>query len=123
MSGINISFEGNLAADLNVRQNRDGGTYADAVVLVNQGPDRPPTRWNVRIAGRTAENLTGLGKGDRLIVVGTVVTDSWADKDSNETRYALKVLAQSVGVSLTFARVTGLERNATKRDQAPASNE
>ena len=89
--------------------------YIDAVVLVNQGKDsdgsdRTPTRRQVQITGRTAENAANLRKGDRLLVTGSVVTDSWADKTTGEVRYATRVLAQSVGVALTFARVTGLER-------------
>ena len=102
-----VTFEGNLAAD--------------AVVLVNQGKDnngddRTPTRWQTRITGRTAENAANLRKGDRLLVTGSVVTDSWTDKQTGEIRYATRVLAQSVGVSLTFARVTGIQRNT--REQA-----
>ena len=50
-------------------------------------------------------------KGIRLLVTGSVVTDSWTDKQTGEIRYATRVLAQSVGVALTFARVTGIERN------------
>ena len=90
--------------------------YVDAVVLVNQGrdgdgTDRTPTRWQVRITGRTAENAANLAKGTRLLVTGSVVTDSWTDKQTGELRYATRVLAQAVGVALTFARVTGIERN------------
>ena len=80
-----VTFEGNLAADVEVKENKAGGVYVDAVVLVNQGKeadgsDRTPTRWQVRITGRTAENAANLRKGDRLLVTGSVVTDSWADK-------------------------------------------
>jgi single-strand DNA-binding protein len=111
-----VTFEGNLAADVEVKENRSGGVYVDAVVLVNQGKDsdgndRTPTRWQSRITGRTAENAANLRKGTRLLVTGSVVTDSWTDKQTGEIRYAARVLAQSVGVSLTFARVTGIERN------------
>ena len=111
-----VTFEGNLAADVEVKENKSGGVYLDAVVLVNQGKDntgeeRTPTRWQVRITGRTAENAANLRKGDRLLITGSVVTDSWADKQTGEIRYATRVLAQSVGVALTFARVTGIERN------------
>ena len=111
-----VTFEGNLAADVEVKENKAGGVYVDAVVLVNQGrdsdgSDRAPTRWQVRITGRTAENAANLRKGDRLLVTGSIVTDSWADKQTGEIRYATRVLAQSVGVALTFARVTGIERN------------
>ena len=111
-----VTFEGNLAADVEVKESQTGGVYVDAVVLVNQGKDtdgtdRTPTRWQVRITGRTAENAVNLGKGARLLVTGSVITDSWIDKQSGEVHYATRVLAQSVGVSLTFARVTGIERN------------
>lgn len=115
MYGTTITFEGNLATDLDIKANQAGGLYVDAVVLVNQSKDRPATRWNVRITGRTAENAANLNKGDRLLVTGTVVTDTWKDKTTGENRYADRVLAQSVGASLTFARVAGLERN-TKSD-------
>ncbi len=116
-----VTFEGNLAADVEVKENKSGGVYLDAVVLVNQGKDsdgtdRTPTRWQVRITGRTAENAANLRKGDRLLVTGSVVTDSWTDKQTGEIRYATRVLAQSVGVSLTFGRVTRIERNT--REQA-----
>ena len=50
-----------------------------------------------------------------LVVTGSVVTDSWIDKQTGEIRYATRVLAQSVGVSLTFARVTAIQRN-TRED-------
>jgi single-stranded DNA-binding protein len=94
-----------------VNENRDGGVYLDAVVLVNQGQNRPATRWAVRIGGRIAENAANLTKGTRLLVSGSVVTDSWQDKKTGENRYAQRVIAQAVGVALTFARVTSIERN------------
>jgi single-strand DNA-binding protein len=115
-----VTFEGNLAADVEVKENKAGGVYVDAVVLVNHGKDSDgsdstPTRWQLRISGRIAENAANLRKGDRLLVTGSVVTDSWTDKQTGEVRFATRVLAQSVGVSLTFARVTGIERN-TRED-------
>jgi single-strand DNA-binding protein len=116
-----VTLVGNLAADVEVKENKSGGVYVDAVVLVNQGKDsdgngRTPTRWQLRITGRIAENAANLRKGDRLLVTGSVVTDSWTDKQTGDKRYATRVLAQSVGVSLTFARVTGIQRNT--REQA-----
>ena len=32
-----VTFEGNLAADVEVKENKSGGVHVDAVVLVNQG--------------------------------------------------------------------------------------
>lgn len=117
MFGSSITFEGNLAAAPLVKRNQADSIYVDAVVLVNQGPDRTPTRWNVRISGHAAGNATNLTTGDRLLVVGSVVTDSWVDAKTGEVRHADKVLAEAVGMSLTFARVTGIERNPAKRDE------
>ena len=127
-----VTFEGNLADDVTIKENRDGGIYLDCVVLVNQpkdqakgqakdqGNDRPATRWAVRITGRTAENAANLKKGTRLLITGTVVTDSWTDKATGENRYAQRVLTQTVGVALTFAQVTGIQRN-TNRDHTEQS--
>ena len=64
-----VTFEGNLAADVEVKENKSGGVYVDAVVLVNQGKDsngddRTPSRWQTRMTGRIAENAANLRKGD-----------------------------------------------------------
>jgi hypothetical protein len=59
----------------------------------------------------TAGKVLAAVEEHRSTVTGSVVTDSWADKQTGEVRYATRVLAQSIGVSLTFARVTGIERN------------
>src|SRR5687768_10867070 len=66
-----VTFEGNLGADVEVKENKAGGVYLDAVVLVNQGKDsdgtdRTPTRWQVRMTGRTSGRTSlvpGLGLG------------------------------------------------------------
>ena len=38
-----VTFEGNLAADVEVKENKAGGVYVDAVVLVNQGKEADGT--------------------------------------------------------------------------------
>ena len=50
--------------------------------------------------------------GGAICNVRIATTRNWKDKATGEKRYATRVLAQSVGVSLTFARVTGIARNA-----------
>jgi single-strand DNA-binding protein len=47
-----------------------------------------------------ADSLT---KDDRVLVVGTVVTDSWDDKDSGDKRTPQRVLVDAAGPSLRFA--------------------
>jgi single-strand DNA-binding protein len=113
-----VTFKGNLADDVTIKENRDGGIYLDCVVLVNQpkdqGKDRPATRWAVRITGRTAENAANLKKGTGLLITGSIVTDSWTDKATGENRYAQRVLAQAVGIALTFAQVNGIQRTSNR---------
>jgi single-stranded DNA-binding protein len=38
-----------------------------------------------------------LHKGDQVIVAGSIVTDTWADKDSQQNRYRRVVLADAIG--------------------------
>ena len=78
--------------------------YVDAVVLVNQGKeadgtDRTPTRWQVRVTGRTAENAANLRTGARLLVTGSVVADSWTDKQTGEVCYATRALVRPGGAA------------------------
>jgi hypothetical protein len=116
-----VTFEGNLAADVEVKENKAGGVYLDAVVLVNQGKDSdandrtpdpladPDHRPHRRERRQPAQRGSAAGHrigGDRLL-------DRQADRRGP---LRPRVLAQSVGVSLTFARVTGIQRNT--RDEA-----
>lgn len=122
-----VTIEGNLADDVAIKENQSGGVYADFVILVNQGTDRaggdrPATRWAVRVSGRTAENLyqSQVGKGTRVLVVGSVVTDSWHDRDTGDKRYAQRVIAQAVAVSLTFATVGQVQRTSGRHADSDA---
>lgn len=64
--------------------------------------------------GGQAENVAeSCGKGDRVVVVGSIVTDRWADKESGESRTAQYVKAAEVAVSLRYqtARVAKATRS------------
>ena len=63
-----VTFEGNLAADVEVKENKAGGVYVDAVVLVNQGKDsdgseRPQGR---KIFGERAAGVIGPGRSGTM---------------------------------------------------------
>ena len=63
------------------------------------------------MTGRIAENAANLREGDRLLVTGSVVTDSWADKQTGGDPLRHPGSGPIRGVALTFARITGIQRN------------
>ncbi len=73
--------------------------------------DTEPTRHVLRAFQTLAENIVeSLSKGDRVLVHGTVTTDSWTDKQTGDKRTAQRVLADIVGPSLAGAtKWVGLE--------------
>lgn len=107
-----IAFEGNLVADPDQRYTSTGRPVAELTVLVNQRTrtdsgdwtDAEPTRHVVKAFGQLGENTaSSLTKGDRVIVAGRMVTDSWQDKSSGQRRTAPRVIAEAVGPSLRWA--------------------
>ncbi|WP_147794719.1 single-stranded DNA-binding protein [Cellulomonas sp. Y8] len=112
-----VTFEGNLAADPERRTSAETQRpYVDLVVLVNEPGEqvdedgkstRPePTRHRVRVPGPAAEHAAAcLRCGDRVVVTGRVVTDSWTDPETQRKRTAPRVIADAIGVSLRFTPV------------------
>ncbi len=129
-----VAFEGNLAADPEARFTPKGVQLTELIVLVNERrqdeagewQDEEPTRHRVTCFGSVAINTAdNLNKGDRVIVVGRQVTDSWTDKETKEKRTAPRVLADAVGASLRWASVTverrpESAREARREDVTPA---
>jgi single-strand DNA-binding protein len=116
-----VTFEGNLADDPQVRFTPSGKLVTEITVLVNerrlnsdgQWVEGEPTRHVVRAFKTLAENVAeSLSTGDRVVVQGTITTDTWTDKQSGEKRTAQRVLADVVGPSLRWAtaRVTRITR-------------
>jgi single-strand DNA-binding protein len=107
-----VTFEGNLADDPQVRFTGSGKQVTELTVLVSQRRqnndgewvDGEPTRLVVRAFKTLAENIVeSLAKGDRVVVLGTVITEAWTDKQTGEKRTAQRVLADIVGPSLRWA--------------------
>ncbi len=124
-----VTFEGNLADDPQVRFTPSGKQIGEITVLVNQRRqtgagewiDAEPTRHVVRAFKTLADNIAeSLQQGDRVFVHGTITTDTWTDKQTNQKRTAQRVLAEIVGPSLRWAttRITKTTR-VHASDEAP----
>ncbi|MDA8301921.1 MAG: single-stranded DNA-binding protein [Actinomycetota bacterium] len=72
--------------------------------------------YEVVCFGTLAENTaTSLTRGDRVVVVGTAETETWAD-DAGAPRQTEKVTAEAVGAELRWARVKVARRHDAKGD-------
>jgi single-strand DNA-binding protein len=122
-----ITFEGNLAADPELRITPAGHAVADLTVLVNtshkvgdEWVEDEPTRHRCTVWGAPAENVAeSLRKGDRVLVAGDLTTEAWKDKDNN-SRTTVKITVRAIGASLRYhtARVVKAERTtAQDRDE------
>lgn len=98
-----ITLQGRLAEDPNVMEN-----VTELVVLTNRRAPNEAGEWvntdTSRFVVKTFKGLKDkaalLAVGDQLIVVGSIVTDTWTDKDTGQNRYRQVVLADAVGHSL-----------------------
>ena len=130
MLNTTITFEGNIAADLEVSFNPSGKQLVRFPVLVNRRRRNPdsnewedgePSRHSCTAFGTLGEHIAdSLGKGDRVLIVGSVVTDSWNDKDSGDRRTAQRVLVDAAGPSLRWAtaRVHKAQRTSGEPSEA-----
>lgn len=108
----NITIEGNLADEVDLRFTPGGDAVADLVIIENRRQknresgsweDAPATRHRLVAWGSLAENAAeSLSKGDRIVATGELFTEQWPDKDTGEARYSTKIKTTSLGVSLRF---------------------
>jgi single-strand DNA-binding protein len=87
-----------------------------------------PTRHACVAFGVLGEHISdSLTKGDRVLVVGNVVTDTWDDKDTGDKRTAQRVLVEAAGPSLRFATAAVRKAHrttaASQADDAAAAEE
>jgi single-stranded DNA-binding protein len=99
-----ITIEGRLAEDPTVLDN-----LTEIVVLTNRRKPNDAGEWTttdttryVVKAFKTLATKAGeqLHKGDQVIVAGSIVTETWTDKDTQQNRYRQVVLADAIGTSL-----------------------
>ena len=128
-----ISFSGNLAADPELRYTQNGKPVAHFTVIENRRrrtangwEDAEPNVFRVQAWGSFAENVVeSCGKGDRVHVTGSIVTDRWADKETREDRTAQHVKADEVSFSLRYhtVRATKATRSNTQAHEADDTRE
>lgn len=130
-----ITFAGNLAADPELRFTPSGRGVARFTVIENrrrrtedgQGwEDAEPNVFRVQAWGSFAENVVeSCGKGDRVHVTGSIVTDRWADKETREDRTAQHVKADEVSFSLRYhtVRATKATRSNNQAHEANDTRE
>jgi single-strand DNA-binding protein len=126
LQSTTVIFEGNIAADIEVTYTTAGKQVVRFPVLVNrrrkdpesgEWSDGEPTRHACVAFGVLGEHIAdSLTKGDRVLVVGSVVTDAWDDKDSGDKRAAQRVLVDGAGPSLRWAtaRVLKVQRTSAE---------
>ncbi|OYO13130.1 single-stranded DNA-binding protein [Enemella evansiae] len=129
-----ITFTGHLGRDPELRFNEAGQPWLKLRVAVNrrvkrgeEWVDATPTWWDVTASGDLALNAdSSLRHADPVMVVGRVITEEFQDKNG-ESRTAMKVRADSIGVPLDRRTVTirkPVERpdqQQTGEEDAPAS--
>jgi single-strand DNA-binding protein len=128
-----VTIEGNLAADPELRYTPGGNPVASITVLVNnrrkdgeRWVDAEPTRHDCTVWGEPAENVANsLARGDRVLVVGEVTTDTWNDETSGEKRTRDKVTVTAIGASLRYhtTRPVKAERVTTREDTPAPTTE
>jgi single-strand DNA-binding protein len=94
-----VKLGGHLGKDPEIRYLPDGNMVVN-VSLATSNDYKPrdsdewikkPASWHNLVAfGKTAEELSGFKKGNKLQVEGKITYESWTDKDGNK-RYATKI--------------------------------
>ncbi len=108
-----VALEGNIAADIELTYTPSGKPVVRFPVLVNrrrkdpetgEWSDGEPTRHDCVAFGVLGEHIAdSLSKGDRVLIIGSVVTDAWEHKDTGDKRTAQRVLVDAAGPSLRWA--------------------
>jgi single-strand DNA-binding protein len=105
MANVNIVvLGGNLTRDPSMRFTPGGAAVADFGLAINrEWTDKDGTKKkevcfvDVTVWGKQAEACTEfLKKGSSALIEGRLTLDQWADKNTNEKRSKLKVVAERV---------------------------
>ena len=110
--GVHTDFAGNLVADPELRYTQSGVAVLNMRVAANdrvrdqetgEWRQGPSTFVTVTVWRRQAENLAeSLAKGDQVLVIGELAQREYQTREG-EKRTAYEVLAEHVGVGLSYA--------------------
>lgn len=112
MNDTQITVAGNLTADPELRLTPSGISVANfTVASTPRSFDKATGEWvdgeaifmRCTVWRQAAENLAEYQRrGDRVIVVGTLKSNSWEDKETGAKRSSLELNVLEVGVSTLF---------------------
>lgn len=105
---IIVCFEGRLAADPDASHTPNDTAVTEAVVLINHRGTNDagewvdlsdPTRYQIKAWRSRAAALATKKKGDSLVIIGHVKTESWTTDDGTK-RYRDVVQVDAIGETL-----------------------
>jgi len=126
-----ITITGNLAADPELKFTPTGKAVARLRVIEDQPrktgegwQDGEPNVYRVQVWEGQAENLAeSCARGDRVVVIGSVSTERWTDKESQEPRTAQYIKAREIGFSLRFHTIQATKSTRTSQTGATGSEQ
>ena len=122
-----VIIMGNLGADPEARTLPNGHHVTELSIATTrrwtttEGERCEATEWHsVQVWGATALACAKyLRKGGRVLVSGRIQTDKWKDKDTGETRYRTRIVADvRDGVTFLLDRRAGSEGDSEMANQA-----
>lgn len=111
----NLYTIGTLGTVPELRFSASGTAWVTARVAVERrvkdkdnGEWKSETDWyNLKAFGTTAENLAqSADKGQRLMIFGSLQTETYQDKKTGEQRESQTIVADDVGIDLRFVTAT-----------------
>jgi single-strand DNA-binding protein len=121
----NITIVGNLTADPKLRYTNGGAAVADVRVAVNRRWQKDnewieeTSYFDITAWSTMAENVAeSLSSGNRVIVSGRLEEQRWEDKETQEPRRKVVIIADDIAPSLRWA-TADIERQSGKAGGAP----
>lgn len=95
----NITIDGNVGKEGQVKQVRDQSVFSFSVAVKQGWGDNTKTNWyRVNVWGKRAETLSQMvGKGSKVVVVGELTIGDWEGKPQYDIRASEVVLMSGGG--------------------------
>ena len=129
MADNTITIVGGLVRDAELKFLNSGSAAVKFTLAVEKKWKNKDGEWDKKVSfidvvqyGKPAENVAAtLKKGYRAIVQGTLEQRSW-ETDDGSKRYVFEVIAENVGVALTFVTATLHKAEHVSESQSQISN-
>ena len=129
MADNTITIVGGLVRDCELKFLNSGISTVKFTLAVEKKWKNKDGEWDKKVSfidvvqyGKAAENVAAtLKKGYRAIVQGTLEQRSW-ETDDGSKRYVFELIAENVGVALTFVTATLHKAEHVSESQSQISN-